>query len=407
MNDKTATRFAGRERGSSMVFTLLVLFAILSLGVAGLSSAGFGLTLSTNYRTAVQAEQAAESGIVLAVNAINNNGGVVDFTTDVTPTDKWSSLGLSSSHDMGSGYSNVAYTMSPVSAASTTYTYMGAASSTSMWVTNSGQAPGQAQRTVNARLGFLRPFTCGAIDLPNTGIDANFNGNNFGIDGHNYPIGSTTIDNSVPSTLGISTRSQTDVNSILNALGSNQDDNVTGTSVPSQVASVGTCQGPSVTRITTTIVPNIVGQPGVQTNPVDRTNINGNVTLGTTASPQITYFNGDTTIKANGNAQGAGILVVNGSLTIQGTFNFTGLVIVIGSTQIGDNNSGGGGGQTQLTGNASVYGAIWTTDLSLTVGGSAGVRYSDAALRLVSSIPGLTTPNITPQLVNVTTWMQG
>ncbi len=79
MNDMTSHGVIGGERGSSMVFALLVLFAILTLGVAGLSGAGFGVTLSNNYRTGVQAEQAAESGLIHTVKAINNTGGVVEL----------------------------------------------------------------------------------------------------------------------------------------------------------------------------------------------------------------------------------------------------------------------------------------------------------------------------------------
>ena len=48
MNDMMTRRVTGGERGSSMVLVLLVLFSILTLGVAGLSSAGFGITLSNN-----------------------------------------------------------------------------------------------------------------------------------------------------------------------------------------------------------------------------------------------------------------------------------------------------------------------------------------------------------------------
>ena len=379
-----------------MVFTLLVVFAILTLGVAGLSAAGFGLTLSTNYLNGIQAEQAAESGIVYAVTAMNNNGGVVNFQSDVVSP--WSTVVGSSAQSMGSGYSSITYTVTPWTSLPAGYA---ANSSSTIWITSLGQAPGQSQRTIGSRLGFLRPFTCGAIDLPTTSnITARFNGNSFGVDGRNYALGSTIPDNSVPATLGISTRTQTDANTVLNALNNQQQDNVQGASVANQVASVSTCQGPSVSRITNTIVPNILSQPGVQTNPVDRTNINGNVTLGTVSSPQITYFNGDTTIKANGNASGAGILIVNGSLTIQGSFNFTGLVIVVGATQIGTDS------ESNFSGNASVYGAIWTTDLSLTVGGSAGIRYSNAALALANAIPSVP-QTLTPQVVDVVSWVQG
>ena len=383
-----------------MVFALLILFAMLALGVAGLSAASSGLTLATNYRTGIQAAQAAESGVVHAVRAINQTGGVVDFRTDVASSSAWSSLWPSNTSPVAmQGYSGISYTVTPVTAAQGSMT---APTAASMWLTSPGQAPGQSQRTINARLGLTQPFTCGAIDLPRSGISADFNGNNFSVDGRNYPLGSTTPDGN-PTTLGISTRTQTDANTVVSALGNNQQDNVQGTAVPNQVASVGPCSGASTARITNTIVPNMLAQPGVVSDPVDRTNINGNVTLGTVSSPQTTYFSGDTTIKANGNASGAGILIVNGSLTIQGSFYFTGLIIVVGPTRIGQNN---GGGDTGITGNATVYGAVWTTDLSLTVGGSAAVRYSNPALSLANNIPGLTEPPI-PQTVAVFGWIEG
>ena len=67
------------DHGSSMVFALLVLFAVLTLGVAGLSAAASGLTLSNNYKTGIQALQAAESGIVHAMTLMRANGGITTF----------------------------------------------------------------------------------------------------------------------------------------------------------------------------------------------------------------------------------------------------------------------------------------------------------------------------------------
>ena len=55
------------NRGSSMVFALLIMLGVLALGVAGLQAAASGLTLSNNYKTGVQAIQAAESGLVHAI----------------------------------------------------------------------------------------------------------------------------------------------------------------------------------------------------------------------------------------------------------------------------------------------------------------------------------------------------
>jgi Tfp pilus assembly protein PilX len=386
MNDMTSQTATGGDRGSSMVFVLLVLFAILSLGVAGLASARFGLTLSNNYRTGAQAEQAAESGLIHAVHAINNTGGITSFLTDVANTTSWNALIGTSALSMP-GYSNIQYTVNYLNSPAPTVA--------NLWITSTGQAPGQAQRTINERLGVLPPYSCGAIDLVNTGIAANFQGNSFSVDGNDYAVGATTPTAGSTPTLGISTRSQADANTVVSALNNQEQSDVTGMAVANQVASVGPCTGVSDNRLTSSIVPTILSQPSPPVVSLPGGNINGNVTLGTVAAPQITYYSGDTTIKANGNASGSGILIVNGALAIQGNLDFTGLIIVLGTTQI-----------TTVTGNADVYGALWTTDLSLSVGGSAAVRYSSPALALADSIPGVT-QNLLPQKITVLAWSQG
>jgi hypothetical protein len=369
-----------------MVFALLVLFAVLSLGVAALSSAGFGLTLSNNYRTGAQAEQAAESGLIHAVHAINNTGGVTSFLTDVANTTSWNALMGTSALSMP-GYSNIQYTVNYLSNPAPTVA--------NIWITSTGQAPGSSQRTINERLGVFPPYSCGAIDLVNTGISANFNGNAFSVDGNDYAVGASSPTAGSTPTLGISTRTQSDADTVDGALNSGQQNDVTGTPVTGQVASVGPCTGVSDSRLTSSIVPTILSQPSPPVVSLSGGNVNGNVTLGTVAAPQITYYSGDTTIKGNGNASGAGILIVNGGLTIQGSLDFTGLIIVLGTTQI-----------TTVTGNATLYGALWTTDLSLSVGGSAAVRYSSPSLALANSIPGVQQP-LLPQRVQVLAWSQG
>jgi hypothetical protein len=373
-----------KDRGSSMVFTLLILFAVLALGVAGLSGATSGLTLANNYRTGIQAEQAAESGLVHAVNAINAKG-VLDFTTDIAPQSSWNTTFASSAVSMP-GYSSVSYTVSPAASP--------AATSTKMWITSVGQAPGESTRTISARLGFTKPFTCGAIDLPTTGVTSNFTGNAFTVDGRDYAMGGTTpVAGSTP-TLGISTRVQTDANGVVSELNNTQQDNVQGMPVPDLVPSVGPCNGPDVNRVQE-LVTTMRSQPSPPVVNRAAGMVNGNQTFGTVAAPQITYFNGDTTLKANGNSSGAGIMIVDGGLTLQGSLEFTGLIIVLGTTDI-----------TTVTGNATLYGALWTTDLSLSVGGSAAVRYSTEALTLASTIPGVT-QQILPQQVSILAWSQG
>ena len=102
-------------------------------------------------------------------------------------------------------------------------------------------------------------------------------------------------------------------------------------------------------------------------------------------APQITHFtaSGGVTIKGNGNASGAGIMIVEGDLTIQGTLQFKGLVLVRGRTNVVQDPS-----ETDITGNVTVYGSLWTQDVNLVVGGSAIVDYSSNALQLANQVGG-------------------
>lgn len=88
--------------------------------------------------------------------------------------------------------------------------------------------------------------------------------------------------------------------------------------------------------------------------------------------PQITYFPGSVDLQAKGT--GAGVMVVNGDLTVHGGFNFYGLVIVTGTLTF----VGGGTGQGtniiggMLTGNGSV---------SDSLSGGVNIQFDSCALK--------------------------
>src|SRR5437899_4405990 len=125
------------------------------------------------------------------------------------------------------GYSNISYTIAPSS--DPNRDPGGTNSSMRMLLTSAGQAPGESQRTLKAHLGLVGPFTCGAIDLPSTGIDSRFNGNSFMVDGTDYdPTTGQPATNGMAPTLGISTRTQADADGIVTELGNAGIDNVAG-----------------------------------------------------------------------------------------------------------------------------------------------------------------------------------
>ncbi|MBW6509221.1 MAG: hypothetical protein K0A94_06695, partial [Desulfuromonadales bacterium] len=64
--------------------------------------------------------------------------------------------------------------------------------------------------------------------------------------------------------------------------------------------------------------------------------------VGTTAAPQIVYVNGDATLGNLPGGGGTGILVVTGTLTLKGNFDYHGLVLVVGDGIL--RRDGGGNG---------------------------------------------------------------
>src|SRR5436309_3421444 len=127
------------------------------------------------------------------------------------------------------------------------------------------------------------------------------------------------------------------------------------------------------------IIDDLLALPSVV--PYGDNNINGHADFGTNAAPQISHFTNaaGVTIKANGDATGAGIMIVEGDLTIQGNRNFNGLILVRGRTSVQ---------VTEVIGNATLYGSLWTQDIDLNVGGSAIVNYSTQALALANQVGG-------------------
>jgi hypothetical protein len=107
------------------------------------------------------------------------------------------------------------------------------------------------------------------------------------------------------------------------------------------------------------------------------TNLNNIANLGTLAHPKSTFVNGDITF--NKNLEGCGILVVNGNLTINGTFTYRGIIIAYKDSEI----------TTKLNGNGKVYGAmiIAGTSANLEISnGNFNCFYSQAALTAIGTL---------------------
>ena len=369
MRTRTGTRRHKGQDGIALVLALLSMVTLLLAAATGMLVGSAGMSAMRNYRGAGQVHFVAESGISEALQRINGTG-VINIQNDVV--NQWTAVWGSSSHGFAplSGFS---YVVTPTATVGNT------ANSGRLLATGSGIESVKNIVVANVIRSNIPSTAPGAIYLASDqSTNATFTGNAFGVDGndHNY-TGGAGPGGPVP---GISTRNDSNTQEAINSLSAVQKDNVTGygySNGPPIVPSIYTSPAAPSTAMLNAMINDILAKP----RPPDdnSTQINGNATYGTTAAPQITHFtgNGGVTIKANGNAQGAGIMIVEGNLTIQGNFNFKGLILVRGTTQV-----------TDFTGNCTIYGSVWTEDIQLQVAGSAIVDYSTQALALANQVSG-------------------
>jgi hypothetical protein len=366
------------ERGATLVMVLMTVAVMLMLIAGGHVASSAALRTSQNYQSATQALFAAESGVLDAVKTINGPG-VLNFQNEVT--NSWSTVFGSGDRTLG-GTSGYTYSVTPVV---TAWDAADAANRGTLRAVAAG--PRQTAGAVVARVTRSNiPGTApGAIYLASDNpTDADFTGNNFEVDGtdQNFSNGAPT-GGAVP---GIATRNATNTEETIDSLNGSQSDNITGLGFnpgPPIVPSVRTAPaGPSQDHISQ-IVDALLQRPHSVCATATVNNSTA-CTYGTPEAPQITYLSnpGGTIVQGNGNITGAGILIIEGGLTVQGTLDFLGLIIVRGPTQIDYDT------ETQVTGNATLYGSLWTTDLSLDVGGSAIVQYSSEALALANQSGG-------------------
>jgi hypothetical protein len=363
------------ERGFAFAIALFVMTTLALVAASALLVGSANIEATRNYRSALQVHFVAESGIADALQTLNGPG-VVNFGNDVVTN--WTNVWGSGARTF-TPLPGFTYTVTPVADASNP-------DNAGRLIATATGARGERNVVVAKVQRSNVPLTTpGAVYLAtDQQSNATFNGNAFTVDGndHDYNGGRGPA----PPVPGIATRNDANTQETLDSLNQQQADNLQGLGFspgPPTVPSVGTYPAaPSIAQMNQ-FIDDLLSRSGVVTYSSDR--INGSATFGTTSAPQITHFTASdgVTIKGNGNASGAGVLIIEGDLTIQGTLNFKGLVLVRGRTNVVNDPS-----MTDVTGNATVYGSLWTQDLNLVVGGSAIVDYSSNALQLANQVAG-------------------
>lgn len=387
--------FLRDQRGAALISTFLVLVLMLTLGSAAMLHSVQDLRSSTSYNTGNQAFYAAEAGLLRALSVINEPG-VVDFQADIV--NRWGTRFTPNPMTLpGSPQLSFNVQVLPDAGAPRT---QGALVAT-------GLAPANARRII--RLSVQRDGSApgrgqGALYLAADSIASQFTGNAFSIDGRDHNPNGSLVSGGVEQP-GIATRNDAVTSGVVGTLNNQQKDNVKGLGFsPSPLTpSVVTTGGPGIADLNQ-IIPSILANNSVVTS--SASNLNGNQTWGTLDNPQVTHLTANQVrIRANGNASGAGILIVDGSLTINGGFDFVGWVIVRGKTIINDGTdsvqqSELDDGSTVLTGNATILGSLWTGDLVVKVGGSAIAHYCSTCVDLADAAGG----GGVPKPVRVVSW---
>ena len=353
-----------------MAIALFTLMVFIVLAATSSLIASSDVRATRDARGGSQAHFVAEAAIAEAFQRVNAPG-VVNFQNDVVG--QWAGLWGAGTHTFGP-VSGCTYTVTPVASA-TDPTNAGL-----LIATANGRESVHNVVVANVVRSDIPSTAPGAIYLANDqATNATFKGDAFSIDGndHNYTGGAGPA----PPVPGLSTRNDTNRQEAVASLDAGQKDNIRGlgfSSSPLTPSIMTSPAAPSIAQMNQ-IIDDLLALPSVV--PYGDNNINGHADFGTNAAPQISHFtNTDgVTIKANGDASGAGIMIVEGDLTIQGNLHFNGLILVRGRTSVQ---------VTEVIGNATLYGSLWTQDIDLNVGGSAIVNYSTQALALANQVGG-------------------
>lgn len=411
---KTGIGFS-KQSGVALVVAMLLLFVLVTLGVASFGNTHLQERSASNARLQAEAFKAASAGASNSINFFQDNRD----RTDINITDKLcGALGHTGWYDPGeldaegnpipvpSDWVDADQPVGQATLKQRMYcladAYPCGAEDEALGFDCSlvGRPPSQmfvlsrgevtldgkvvARRDIEVRLAKGQDGEpgdgCGAICFPGCEIDAENtefpNSNSFDVWGN---------DGGPAITVGCPGGAETILDEIRDNRISNYHGGIHGTGAGSPWDSYT-----SIENFRTDIM-NLAMADSTCTNcyfpgdPTTTTTINGNAEFGTIDAPQITYFGGSADI--GGSISGAGIIVVNGDLYMNGTPDYQGLIVVLGGDWIIDGGGQGGnpGQQSEFGGSIVVIdvgedGSFGDISFDNTGGGNAVYRHDCATL---------------------------
>lgn len=351
------------NQGIALAVVIMIMAILVSITGASLLFSSLNLKTASNLKTAGGAIYAADAGIQHALALIPNE---TNFT-------------------YGSGSTLVPLTPFPTSMSG--YSYVVTAtnnpstspSASTAILTSEATGPNGSKKVVEAYIGrasssWVPP---GAIYNPGPSVDLDFR-----IRGTVTITGNDTNVNGTPGSAatvaGIATNSDTTTQQVKNAI-----------ETPSQVTGAG-----GTPSVATTLYPVDINALANGFIAMAHTTTGGTIengSLGTFNTPQITYSAGE--LRLRGTTSGAGVLIVDGSLRIEDTFNFQGIIIIRGGKlriELSSSNSTG------------IYGSILITPSSpeIEIEGGGAIKYSSETIKKVQA----TWPGVLPQKARLIAW---
>lgn len=377
-------QLGSREAGNAILMVLLILSLLLALATAQFAVAQKNLKGSNYFLAYEQLHEYAESGISLALHdlqyKLSGNGGKIGTVNWTTANDVGSD-GTAGTADEGEGdgiptagepnVAPVAVGSAELNAGLTVYVANTAFANVQRVVATVRNSDAAATVSTFVQKTVISVPKVGAVYVdPNVALD--LKGNAFIIDGNDHnPDGSAGSGPAVPGiATAIGSPAGTNKVLLLSQIPPKSYNQIKGSGGSPSLAEAGGVDVNTMFQDFKKLKTQDLA-PGTYPSP----------TIGTTSSMQVTYVSGD--LQLAGKGQGAGVLLVEGSVTITGQFDFDGLVIVLGDVRL----SGGGAG-VHVYGSVLVGQSITAIDKDgsdLTVAGTADVFYSSAMLQQLES----------------------
>jgi hypothetical protein len=408
---KTVTLQRCDERGAALITTLLLATLLLAAGGILLMVTAITGTNAVDSTAEVQAYYAAEAGIAQTLKVIRGNeasnpaGTTASFRNIVSDRTKWSTLSGNRITVSGSIAFSVDSITDPDDVDGSIRTSNAAYKPSRLKVQITGYGPSNSKKRMEFVVNRLTTnFSVNAtITLPNTsGAAINFNLGNSNVT--NYS-GLDAASNPNPSiaAFGVAGSDQTAAQNVIN--GCQSDGTQCGGNGPNVTPTtpmvLDNSNTPSFLKSVTDARSFLYGTDGMMntasaegryfTNETDATNSTGG--LGASSpNGQLTFVDGDFTL-GPGSPTGQGLLIVTGTLTLHGNFQWNGVIMVLGTGRV--LRSGGGHGNifgAMFVANFSRTGAATDTfgapTFNTSGGGTANIQYNSDEIDKAKGVGG-------------------